>query len=78
MQRAAELGHAQGSGDPYAGLAAQRDGRTLALLGTGRGQAADRGRGELGERGLALSQTVVEQRELGAVLDHPLPLEQVE
>ena len=35
-------------------------------------------RGELSERGLALGQVIVEQRELGAVLDHPLPLEQVE
>jgi len=54
MQGEAELGHAQRSGDAYARLAMQSDGRTLALLGAGRGQAADRGRGELGERGLGL------------------------
>jgi len=46
--------------------------------GAGWGQAADRGGGQLSERGLTLGQAVVEQGELGAGLEHPLPLEQTE
>jgi len=66
------------TGNPYAGLATQRYGRTLVLLGAGRRQAADCGGSELRERGLALGQPIVVQRELGAVVDHASPLEQVE
>ena len=61
MQREAELGNAERCGDLDPNLAAQRDGRTLALLRACWGEAADRGRGELGQRWLALGQPVVEQ-----------------
>jgi len=70
VQRKAQLRDAERSRDLDARYAAERERRPRAAFGAGRSEAVDRCACQDSERRLAQSEVLVDDAELGLVLDH--------